>query len=83
MDLKEFLMERLCKEVETPENANQVESVEAPEQIEEAEELNEAETIKNEEDFRAAAKAKFEKVFGDKLDEKKIRKMPKLASGVN
>ena len=32
------------------------------------------ETIKNEEDFRAACKAKFEKAFGDKLDDKKMNK---------
>lgn len=36
--------------------------------------VNEAETIKNEKDFREAARAKFEKVFGDKLDEKKMKK---------
>lgn len=30
-------------------------------------------TIKDEKDFRAAAKAKFEKVFGDDLDEKKMK----------
>ena len=33
--------------------------------------VNEGE-IKSEEDFRAAAKAKFEKAFGDDLDEKKM-----------
>jgi Arc/MetJ-type ribon-helix-helix transcriptional regulator len=34
------------------------------------ESINEAEeTIKNEQDFRAAARAKFEEVFGDDLDE--------------
>lgn len=32
------------------------------------------ETIKSEKDFRAAAKAKFEEVFGDKLDEDKMKK---------
>lgn len=31
--------------------------------------LMEGESIKNEEDFRAAAEAKFKKVFGDDLDE--------------
>lgn len=31
-------------------------------------------TIKSEEDFRAAAKAKFEEVFGDELDEDKMNK---------
>jgi hypothetical protein len=30
------------------------------------------ESIKSEEDFRAAAKAKFEEVFGDELDEDKM-----------
>lgn len=30
--------------------------------------------IKSEEDFRAAAKAKFEKAFGDDLDEDKMNK---------
>lgn len=37
--------------------------------------LNEAEeTIKSEKDFRAAAKAKFEEVYGDDLDEDKMKK---------
>jgi hypothetical protein len=31
-------------------------------------------TIKSEEDFRAAAKVKFEEVFGDELDEDKMNK---------
>ena len=31
-------------------------------------------TIKSEEDFRAAAKTKFEEVFGDELDEDKMNK---------
>ena len=35
--------------------------------------VNEGE-IKSEEDFRAAAKAKFEKAFGDDLDEDKMNK---------
>ena len=36
--------------------------------------LNEAEeTIKSEKDFRAAAKAKFEEVYGDDLDEDKMK----------
>lgn len=40
-----------------------------------AESLNEAEeTIKSEKDFRAAAKAKFEEVYGDDLDEDKMKK---------
>lgn len=40
-----------------------------------AEALNEAEeTIKSEKDFRAAAKAKFEEVYGDDLDEDKMKK---------
>ncbi len=39
------------------------------------EQLNEAEeTIKSEKDFRAAAKAKFEEVFGDDLDEGEMKK---------
>lgn len=33
---------------------------------------NPDESIKSEKDFRAAAKAKFEEVFGDDLDEKKM-----------
>ena len=33
-----------------------------------------SETIKSEKDFRAAAKAKFEEVFGDELDEDKMNK---------
>lgn len=32
------------------------------------------ETIKSEKDFRAAARAKFEEVFGDDLDEEKMNK---------
>lgn len=36
--------------------------------------LNEAEeSIKSEKDFREAAKAKFEEVFGDDLDEKRMK----------
>lgn len=34
--------------------------------------LNENESIKSEEDFKNYAKNKFEKVFGDKLDEDKM-----------
>lgn len=30
-------------------------------------------TIKSEKDFRAAAKAKFEEVFGDELDEEQMK----------
>lgn len=38
------------------------------------EQLNEAEeTIKNEDDFREVAKKKFETVFGDKLDEDRMK----------
>lgn len=33
-----------------------------------------AETIKDEKSFRAAARAKFEEVFGDELDEDKMNK---------
>ena len=81
MDLKEFLLERLSEEVKTNENieaSNTEETIENEEgQLKEdelnEEELNEAETIKSEEDFRAAARAKFEKVFGDKLDEEKMK----------
>lgn len=37
--------------------------------------MNESkESIKSEKDFHAAAKAKFEKVFGDDLDEDKMNK---------
>lgn len=32
------------------------------------------ETIKSEKDFREAARAKFEEVFGDELDEDKMKK---------
>lgn len=32
------------------------------------------ETIKSEKDFREAARAKFEEVFGDELDEEKMNK---------
>lgn len=39
------------------------------------EQLNESnETIKSEKDFREAARAKFEEVFGDELDEDKMKK---------
>lgn len=34
--------------------------------------LEDGESIKSEEDFRAAAKAKFEAVFGDELDEERM-----------
>lgn len=34
--------------------------------------INENESIKSEEDFKNYAKNKFEKVFGDKLDEDKM-----------
>lgn len=38
------------------------------------EQLNEAEeTIKSEKDFREVAKKKFETVFGDKLDEERMK----------
>ena len=38
------------------------------------EQLNEAEeTIKNEDDFREVAKKKFKTVFGDKLDEDRMK----------
>ena len=38
------------------------------------EQLNEAEeTIKSEDDFREVAKKKFETVFGDKLDEERMK----------
>ena len=36
--------------------------------------VEESESIKSEEDFRAAAKNKFEEVFGDDLDEDKMNK---------
>ena len=36
--------------------------------------VNENETIKSEKDFREAARAKFEEVFGDELDEEKMNK---------
>lgn len=45
------------------------------ESFEEAPKVNEAEeTIKSEKDFRAVARAKFEEVFGDELDEEKMNK---------
>ena len=34
--------------------------------------INEEKSIKNEDDFKKAVRAKFEKVFGDKLDEDKM-----------
>lgn len=36
--------------------------------------IHEDATIKSEKDFREAARAKFEEVFGDKLDEEKMKK---------
>lgn len=45
------------------------------ESFEEAPKVNEAEeTIKDEKSFREAARAKFEEVFGDELDEEKMNK---------
>ena len=45
------------------------------ESFEETPKVNEAEeTIKSEKDFRAAARAKFEEVIGDELDEEKMNK---------
>jgi hypothetical protein len=45
------------------------------ESFEEASKVNETEeTIKSEKDFREAARAKFEEVFGDELDEEKMNK---------
>ena len=40
--------------------------------LNEAKEQPAEETIKSEKDFREAARKKFEEVFGDKLDEKKM-----------
>ena len=42
------------------------------EQLEVKAPINEGESIKSEEEFRTAAKAKFEAVFGDELDEDKM-----------
>jgi hypothetical protein len=42
--------------------------------IEENKIVEVSESIKSEEDFRAAAKNKFEEVFGDDLDEDKMNK---------
>ena len=42
------------------------------EQLEVKAPINEGESIKSEEEFRAVAKAKFEAVFGDELDEDKM-----------
>lgn len=45
------------------------------ESFEEAPRVNETEeTIKDEKSFREAARAKFEEVFGDELDEEKMNK---------
>lgn len=45
------------------------------ESFEEAPKVNEAEEIiKDEKSFREAARAKFEEVFGDELDEEKMNK---------
>lgn len=58
-NLSEFLAEHLEEST----------IVKAEETIVEAEE-----TIKSEKDFREAARAKFEEVFGDELDEEKMNK---------
>lgn len=48
------------------------ESIELEEQVETTVVIEEAK-IESEEDFREAAKKKFEQVFGDELDEKKMK----------
>ena len=64
-NITEFIKEALANE-ETVE-AVSIETVEETTVVIEAEE-----TIKSEDEFRAAAKAKFEEVFGDDLDEDKM-----------
>lgn len=63
MNLKEYLVEKLEKDTE-----------EAKKKAEDAvKESSKDESITDEKSFRAAAKAKFEKVFGDDLDEQKMK----------
>ena len=61
--LKDFINEQLNASVETTVEKTSVE-------VTESNEINE--NINSEEDFRAAAKAEFEKAFGDDLDEDKM-----------
>ena len=77
MHLRDYILEKL----NTP-KAEEPAQVEA--QVEETEETNEEteaeivegeESIKDEKSFRAAAEAKFKKVFADELDEKKMNEI--------
>lgn len=66
-NITEYIMEQLSMEndhIEVSENENEI--------IDAVEVVESEESIDDEESFRAAAKAKFEEVFGDDLDEKKM-----------
>lgn len=67
-NITEYIMEQLSVEnnnhIEVSENENL--------EVETAEVVEAEESIDDEKSFRAAAKAKFEEVFGDDLDEKKM-----------
>lgn len=56
-EMSEYLLEQLMLEAEDNNN-----------EVKDNKDNDSNETIKNEDDFRAAAKAKFEEVFGDDLD---------------
>ena len=85
MNLKEYLVEKLSADQEKK-LVDKVEKLEkdtkdakekaedAKEKAEDAEkEADKDESITDEKSFRAAAKAKFEEVFGDELDEDKMK----------
>lgn len=87
-DLSQFMFESInesdekIKELEKKIDAAEEKADDAAEAAEKAEEKAEdaekesqkaEESIKSEEDFRDYAKNKFEKVFGDKVDEKKMK----------
>lgn len=78
MNLKEYLVEKLSASQEKK-LVDKVEKLEkdtedAKEKAEDAKkEADKDESITDEKSFREAAKAKFEEVFGDELDEDKMK----------
>ena len=88
MNLRNFLLEKLSeKDVEklsdkiddleekTEKAEEKAEDAEKAADDAEKEASKSEESIKDEKDFRAAAKAKFEEVFGADLDEKKMKEV--------
>lgn len=67
-------LEKKIDKVENKADDAKKEAVKAEEKADDAEKVadNGDESIKDEKSFRAAARAKFEEVFGDELDEKKM-----------